>query len=125
MKIKGLIWLGNRTSKFDEMKNFYQNVMGLSITYQEPGFAVMDLPNGDRIEIFGDESQYNLFFTHPVTGFLVDDITATRAKMESHGVEFIGPIHFHESGDAWSHFRAPDGFVYELTYNPKHPSLKD
>ena len=123
MKVKGLIWLGNRTAKFDEMRAFYQNVMGLSVTYQEPGFAVMDLPNGDRVEIFGDESQYNTFYTHPVAGFLVDDITAARAEMESQGIEFIGPITFTESGDAWSDFRAPDGFIYELTYNPKHPSL--
>ncbi len=84
--------------------------MGLDIVYQEPGFVVMDLPNGDRVEIFGDDSPYNTFFTHPVAGFLVDDIAAARAEMA-------------EDGYAWSHFRAPDGFVYELTYSPTHPSL--
>ena len=125
MKVKGLIWLGTRTSKFDEMRNFYQNMMGLDTVHQEPGFVVMDLPNGDRVEIFGDESQYNTFFTHPVAGFLVEDITAARAEMESQGSEFIGPIEFDPSGDAWSHFRAPDGFVYELTYSPNHPLLKE
>jgi catechol 2,3-dioxygenase-like lactoylglutathione lyase family enzyme len=125
MKVKGLIWLGNRTSKFDEMLNMYKNVMGLSVTHQEPGFVVMDLPNGDRVEIFGDDSQYNSFFTHPVAGFLVDDIVAARAEMESHGIEFIGPIETAEDGNAWTHFRAPDGFIYELTYTPDHPSLQD
>ena len=125
MKIKGLIWLGTRTSKFDAMLNLYHNVMGLSITHQEPGFVVMDLPNGDKVEIFGDESPYNTFFTHPVAGFLVDDIAAARAEMESQGIEFIGPIETAEDGYAWSHFRAPDGFIYEITYSPKHPSLHD
>jgi len=125
MKVKGLIWLGTRTSKFDEMRNLYHNVMGLNITYQEPGFVVMDLPNGDRVEVFGDNSSYNTFFSHPVAGFLVDDIASARAEMESQGIEFIGPIETAEDGNAWTHFRAPDGFIYELTYTPSHPSLKN
>jgi len=122
MKIKGIVWLGTRTSKFNEMQNLYHNVMGLDVVYQEPGFVVMDLPNGDRVEVFGEESSYNTFFTHPVAGFLVDDIASARAEMESQGIEFIGPIETAEDGNAWSHFRAPDGFIYELTYTPNHPS---
>jgi len=125
MKVKGLIWLGTRTSRFDEMLNLYHNVMGISVTHQEPGFVVMDLPNGDRVELFGDESAYNTFFTHPVVGFLVEDIIAARAEMESQGIEFIGPIETTDDGNAWSHFRAPDGFIYELTYSPEHPLLHD
>ena len=125
MKIKGLVWLGTRTSKFDAMLNLYQNVMGMSLTHQEPGFVVLDLPNGDRVELFGDESPYNTFFTSPVAGFLVDDIASARAEMESQGIEFIGPIETADDGNAWSHFRAPDGFIYELTYTPNHPLLND
>jgi catechol 2,3-dioxygenase-like lactoylglutathione lyase family enzyme len=125
MNVKGLIWLGTRTPKFAEMLNLYKNVMGMSVTHQEPGFAIMDLPNGDRVEIFGDESPYNTIFTHPVAGFLVDDIAATRAEMESRGIEFIGPIETADDGNAWTHFRAPDGFIYELTYTPSHPSIQD
>jgi catechol 2,3-dioxygenase-like lactoylglutathione lyase family enzyme len=119
MKIKGIVWLGTRTSDFDGMVNFYQNIMGLDVTHQEPGFVVMDLPNGDRVEVFGEESSYNMFFSNPVAGFLVDDIAAARAEMESHGIEFIGPTEVVEDGYAWAHFRAPDGFIYELTYDPK------
>ncbi len=125
MKIKGLVWLGTRTSNYDAMVNLFQNIMGLGITYQEPGFTVLDLPNGDRVEVFGDDSSYNTFFTNPVAGFLVDDIEAARKEMEEHNIEFIGPIEWADDGNAWSHFRAPDGFVYELTYTPDHPSLKE
>ena len=121
MKVKGIVWLGTRTSKFDAMVNLYQNIMGLPISHQEPGFAVMDLPNGDLVEVFSEESPYNDFFTHPVAGFLVDDIASARAEMESQGIEFIGPTEVMEDGYAWAHFRAPDGFIYELTYSPAHP----
>jgi hypothetical protein len=63
MKIKGLVWLGTRISRFVEMLNLFQ-------------------------------------------------------------IEFIVPIETAEDGNAWSHFRAPDGFIYELTYTPDHPLLR-
>ena len=124
MEVKGIIWLGVRTSNFNAMVNLYRDVMGLEVSHQEPGFVVMDLPNGDRIEVFGADSPYNTFFTNPVAGFLVDDIRAARVEMESHGIEFIGPIETADDGNAWSHFRAPDGFIYELTYSPSIPRNK-
>ncbi len=124
MKVQGIAWLGTRTSKFDAMLDLYRNVMGMKLTYQEAGFVVLDLPNGDKVELFGDESSYNREFTHPVAGFLVDDIEAARAEMEAAGVEFLGPIERTNDGYAWSHFRAPDGFLYELTYAPARPVMQ-
>ena len=121
MKVKGLVWLGTRTSNFEAMVNLYRNILGLDLTYQEPGFAVMDLPNGDRVEVFAEEAPYNTFFSHPVAGFLVEDIVSARSEMEAQGIEFIGTTEFAEDGNAWAHFRAPDGFIYELTYTPGHP----
>jgi catechol 2,3-dioxygenase-like lactoylglutathione lyase family enzyme len=125
MKVKGIVWLGTRTANFEAMVKMYTNLLGLEMVYQEPGFAVMDLPNGDRVEVFGEDSAYNTLFTAPMAGFLVDDIASARAEMESQGIEFIGPIETADDGNAWSHFRAPDGFIYELTYTPNHPSLGD
>jgi catechol 2,3-dioxygenase-like lactoylglutathione lyase family enzyme len=125
MQVKGIIWLGVRTGNFDAMVSLYRDIMGLKVSHQEPGFAVMDLPNGDLVEVFADDSPHNMFFTHPVAGFLVDDIDAARAEMEAQGIEFIGPTEVMEDGYAWAHFRAPDGFIYELTYSPKHPLLNE
>ena len=125
MNVKGIVWLGTRTSNFDAMLHLYRDVMGLPVTHEEPGFVVMELPNGDLVEVFGDDSTYNTIFTHPVAGFLVDDITAARAEMESQGIEFIGETEVMEDGYAWTHFRAPDGFIYELTYSPKHPAIRE
>jgi catechol 2,3-dioxygenase-like lactoylglutathione lyase family enzyme len=118
MKIKGIAWLGTRTSKFDAMLHVFQSVMGMKLTRHEPGFAVLELPNGDKVELFGDESSYNKEFTHPVAGFLVDDVDAARAELEATGIEFTGPIERTEDGYVWTHFRAPDGFLYDLSYDP-------
>ena len=125
MKVKGIIWLGTRTERFTEMTDFCRDLMGLKQTLLQPGFAIFDLPNGDRLEIFGPEESENQFMTHPVAGFLVDDIVAARAEMEARGIEFIGPIEGETDVYQWTHFRAPDGFVYELTYSKSHPAIAE
>lgn len=123
MKIKGIVWLGTRTDRFAEMTAFCRDLLGLSQRMIEPGFAVFEMPNGDLFELFGSDESTNEFMTHPVAGFLVDDIVAARAELEGKGIEFIGPIHGDTDDYKWTHFRAPDGFVYELTYSTAHPSI--
>jgi hypothetical protein len=125
MKVKGIIWLGTRTDRFEQMTDFCRDSLGLSQSSIEPGFAVFTLPNGDLFEVFGDQSPMNTFMTHPVAGFLVDDIKAARAELEAKGIEFLGPIEGDSDDYKWTHFRAPDGFVYELTYSTSHPSTAE
>lgn len=125
MKIKGIVWLGTRTERFDQMAGFCRDLLGLSQRLLEPGFAVFEMPNGDVFELFGPQQPENKFMTHPVAGFLVDDIVAARRELEAQGIEFIGPIHGDSEDYKWTHFRAPDGFVYELTYSTAHPSIAE
>jgi len=123
MKVKGIVWLGTRTDRFEQMTAFCRDLLGLSQRVSEPGFAVFDMPDGDLFEVFGSEQSMNTFMEHPVAGFLVDDIEAARAEMEASGIEFLGPIQGNTDDYRWAHFRAPDGFVYELTYSTAHPSI--
>jgi catechol 2,3-dioxygenase-like lactoylglutathione lyase family enzyme len=125
MKIKGIVWLGTRTDRFDQMADFCRDILGLPQSQSEPGFAVFELPNGDIFEIIDPQQSMNIFMTHPVAGFLVDDIESARAEMESKGIEFIGPIHEDAEDYKYTHFRAPDGFIYELTYSTSHPSIAE
>jgi catechol 2,3-dioxygenase-like lactoylglutathione lyase family enzyme len=115
--IKGLCWLGTRSDNYEEMKDFCHNVLGLALDHEEQDFVAFKLPDGSILEVFGPSDEDHTFFrTGPVAGFEVDDIEAARARLEEAGVEFIGPIHRWEPrNQAWAHFRAPDGNVYELT----------
>jgi predicted enzyme related to lactoylglutathione lyase len=116
MKARGLVWLGTRTSQFDEMTSFVGDTLGLSKVHEEPDFAVFRLPNGDSVEVFGPgDTEHEHFNTGPVVGFLVDDVKEARANLEATGTTFVGPVHKAEDGGTWSHFTAPDGNVYELT----------
>ena len=118
MNIKSIRWLGTRTEKFDEMVTFYKDVLGLTKTHEDVGFAAFDTSSGDRVEVFSvDYPNHSHFTTGPVGGFEVDDIESAKQEMEAKGVKFLSPIEGNNS--KWAHFEAPDGNVYELTQPAK------
>jgi hypothetical protein len=43
----------------------------------------------------------------------VSDVEQARVRMEAASIEFIGPVQ-HSEGAKWTHFRGPDGNVYEI-----------
>jgi catechol 2,3-dioxygenase-like lactoylglutathione lyase family enzyme len=120
MKAEGLVWLGRRTRKFDDTVRFFGDMLGLRTVHEEPDFAILRLPNGDNIEVFGPgDRDHEHFTTGPVVSFLVDDVREARADLEAAGITFIGPVHEADDGGSWSHFTGPDSNVYEITASPK------
>ena len=119
--VKGLVWVGSRTEHYAEMVGFYRDVMQLTLEHEEGEFAGFRLPDGGKAEVFGpSDTEHTHFDKGPVPGFLVADVQSARRILEAKGIEFIGPVHEWEpTGEAWSHFRAPDGNVYELRHEPK------
>ena len=116
MKAIGLVWLGTRTRNFDETVRFFGDTLGLRKSHEEPDFTVFWLPNGDTVEVFGPgDTGHEHFDSGPVAGFLVDDVREARADLEAAGITFLSPVQESDDGAAWSHFRGPDGNVYEVT----------
>jgi predicted enzyme related to lactoylglutathione lyase len=121
MRVLGISWLGTRTEDFGAMVRFFKETMGMIPDIDEEGFAVFRLPDGDVVELFPVDDPYHRHFqTGPVAGFRVEDVAAAQAEMEAAGVEFFGPPEYSDDGYAWSHFRAPDGTVFELMSRPPH-----
>jgi catechol 2,3-dioxygenase-like lactoylglutathione lyase family enzyme len=120
--IKGLVWVGSRTENYDEMVGFYRDTLRLPLEHEEGEFALFRLPEGTKAEVFGPSDTEHTHFTRgPVAGFLVEDVESDREVLEAEGIEFIGPVNEWElTREAWLHFRAPDGNVYEITHGPKH-----
>ena len=120
--VEGLVWVGSRTEHYEQMVSFYRDTLRLPLELEEGEFAVFRLPDGSKAEVFGPSDTEHIHFTRgPVAGFLVDDVETARGVLEAYGIEFIGPVHVWEAtGEAWSHFRAPDGNVYEITHKPNH-----
>jgi catechol 2,3-dioxygenase-like lactoylglutathione lyase family enzyme len=119
MRIIKLAWVGTRTGNAEPTVAFFRDVLGLRLELEEPGFWMLKLPDGSKVEVFGADSPVNRHFTTgPVAGFLVDDIEAAAAELRSAGVEILLGPEADDRGNAWVHFRAPDGNIYEFTQDP-------
>ena len=119
MQIIKLAWVGTRTDNAEPTVAFFREVLGLRLELEHPGFWMLKLPDGSKVEVFGPDSEINRHFTTgPVAGFLVDDVDAATTELRSAGVEILLEPEVDGSGNAWVHFRAPDGNIYEFTQDP-------
>ena len=116
VELKGVVWLGTRTARFDEMAAFAQGVLGLKLKHREYGLAMYELPGGDLFEVFDTSHPGGGHPDGVAGGFLVDDADAAANELRAAGVEVSNV----EGADAyrWAYFRAPDENLYEITSGP-------
>lgn len=119
MKLLGIVWTGVQTRNFDDMAAFMERLIGAPAPRQESGFRLWSLPDGDILELYAPGGKPS-FGEAPVVGFRVDDLDEGRARLDELGAEIVGGYGPNQDGYASIHFRAPDGNIYELTYDPDH-----
>src|SRR3954452_20440120 len=113
MRVLSLVWVGTRTTEYAATVAFFKDVLGLGVHSSKADFAVLEVPDGATVEVFGPASPYNRHLSHPVAGFRVADLESAAAELHAAGIEIVLPVQ--QGGSrSWLHFRAPDGFVYEL-----------
>ena len=117
MKLRGIVWTGIQTERFDEMAAFMRRLTGEPPGVEEPGFDLWAFPDGDLFEVFAGGTKPP-FESAPVVGFLVDDLESSRRDLETAGAEILGGYGPNEDGYETVHFRAPDGNVYEIVRGP-------
>lgn len=118
MRVTGLDWVGTRTDRFAETTRFFEQVLGLPIGHRATDFVRLDLPDSSCVEVFGPtDRDHRHFTTGPAVGFRVEDVDAARHDLVRHGIELLGPTSGDPGGVRWQHFRAPDGYVYEVVEN--------
>jgi catechol 2,3-dioxygenase-like lactoylglutathione lyase family enzyme len=113
MEVLGYTWAGVRTADLKSTASFFQDVLGLSPIHEGKGMVQFEMPSGQLFEIFGSGSRYYGLHACPVLAFQVEDVRAAREELESRGVEFVTSVEGSEA-EAWTYFRGPDGFLYEL-----------
>ena len=102
MRIIKLAWVGTRTDNAEATVAFFRDVLGLRLEVEQPGFWMLKLPDGSKVEVFGPDSPINRHFTTgPVAGFLVDDIHDATLELRSAGVEILYESGVDDSGNAW------------------------
>ena len=110
----GVGFVGFRTDRFDEMVALFRDAIGLALIREAPGATWFRLGDDAELHVYADTDPDHAFFTTgPVVGLRVDDVDATRARLEAGGLEMLTEIERTETS-AWCHFRAPDGTVVEI-----------
>ncbi len=118
MEVKGIVWVGTATDRYDETVAFFRDVLGLGVFHASPNLTVLRTGSGEWVEVFGPGHEHFAEFDRgPVVEFLVDDVPAARAELESRGVAFLHEDHSW-NGYTWAHFRGPDGNIYGITSGP-------
>jgi len=116
VRVRGIVWLGTRTARFNEMAAFAQDVLGLAATHREDGLAVFPLENGDTFEIFNEQHEGGGHPEGVAGGFLVDSADEAAAELNGAGVE-VSEVS--SAGEfRWAYFKAPDGNLYDVTSGP-------
>lgn len=112
--VRGFGWAGVQTARYDAMRAFLLDTLELAVVEEESGLAEFQFPNGHVFEIFRPGSDYDHphLTTGPMPGLLVEDLDRAEAALRSAGIEVLQRRRYGPAG--WSHFRAPDGSVYEL-----------
>jgi catechol 2,3-dioxygenase-like lactoylglutathione lyase family enzyme len=122
MRVLGYTWAGVRSSDLKSAADFFSEVLGFAVCYQNKGIVQFELPSGQLFEVFGLESRFYPLHACPVLAFQVEDVRTARTELSSRGVAFVTDVEGNES-EAWTYFRGPDGYLYELwqTARPLHP----
>ena len=56
MRVLSLVWVGTRTTEYPATLAFFRDVLGLGVSSSETDFAVLDVPGGATVEVFGPAS---------------------------------------------------------------------
>ena len=63
MQIVKLAWVGTRTDNAEPTVAFFHDVLGPRLELDRPGFWMLKLPDGSKVEVFGPDSAINRHFT--------------------------------------------------------------
>ena len=117
MEVKNIRWVGIQTANYDEMVRMLRDVMGLSVSFEDPTTIELSNLEGDEVQVMAPGDPYFDFFedhaSGPVPLFEVDDVHRARAELEGAAIEVVGETE-RDSHWEWIHFRAPDGHLYEM-----------
>jgi catechol 2,3-dioxygenase-like lactoylglutathione lyase family enzyme len=112
--VRGFGWVGIRTAEFDAMRRFVSNLLNLDLEEEDREAAVFRFQNGDYLEVFqpGGPLDHTHLTTGPMPGLVVQDLDSAESHLCRHHIEMPQRRRFGNAG--WTHFRAPDGYIYEI-----------
>jgi catechol 2,3-dioxygenase-like lactoylglutathione lyase family enzyme len=62
VRIKGLVWLGVPTERYEQTVDFFHHALGMRVAFQEGTTVELAAQNGDKVQIFSPDNSYFEFF---------------------------------------------------------------
>ncbi len=111
MQVRGIGFVGTHTPERPAMSAFARNVLGLAPVPVDGSTADMfSLPNGDVFAVASLHEGDSV--AERTVGFLIDDLATAVDELHTAGIETDGIME--NDRYRYTHFRAPDGRLYEL-----------
>ncbi len=114
MKALRLAWLGIPSDDYDETVRLFRDVLGLEVVFEEERTIELELPAGERIQVFAPGHVYQERFaeTGAVPLVEVDDLPEAESRLREAGMEILA----RESDSSWDwlELRAADGKRYSV-----------
>ena len=114
MKALRLAWIGIRSDHYDATVHLFRDVLGLEVVFEEEHTVELELPAGERVQVFGPGHVYHDRFaaSGPVPLVEVDDLEAAESRLREADVEILR----RESDSSWDwlELRAADGNLYSV-----------
>ena len=112
LTVRNLRWLGISVKDPANAADFFRDVLGLRVLFEEPDSIEFETAEGDRVQLFGPASRYFERGRRPFPLFEVDDAGQARAELSARGID-VGPL---EADDEWEWFdvTGPEGMLCEL-----------
>jgi len=120
--VRGTDFVTVGTTDFERAKEFYGGVLGLPMSKTWGSMPAGEFETGNLTVAVMQSDAFGLEFAphgHPIA-LRVDDVAATKERLEAQGVEFIGEII--DSGVCHQAlFKDPDGNVLDLHHRYAPP----
>ena len=114
MKALRLAGLGIRSNDYDATVTLFRDVLGLELVFEEEGTVELELPAGERVQVFAQGHVYHDRFSgHALVPLVeVDDLPAAETRVRDAGVEIVR--RGSDSAWEWLELRAADGHLYSV-----------
>lgn len=114
MSVCKIGFVGFRSRDLNGLRNVLERGLGLAPTHVATDQVRYCLDDDTRLEGYSEANTFHaIFTTGPVVGFLVDDFHESWDKLKVLGIVGLTDVQV-ENGQAWVHFRLPDGTIVEL-----------
>jgi predicted enzyme related to lactoylglutathione lyase len=111
-----VIWIGVNVKDYEVQKQFYGNLLGLTVLLSDDSHTIYELQGATVLElkvISAEQPQNRKKGFQP--GYQVVDIESARAELIGRGARPVGEIHTGKSGSKWCYFKDGEGNIFLLS----------